>query len=154
MRPPETAVVIDTNVWISGLISLAGPPALLTREVIRNGQPIYSNSTFDELKDRLWRPKFDRYVSLEQRNALLTDLASVARWVSITPEMAGRTFSRDAADDKFLHAALAAQPAWLGTGDKDLLVLAKKMVPEGVTIISPADALSLPAFSAVSDTKL
>ena len=147
MRAPETAVVIDTNVWISGLISLAGPPALLTREVIRNGQPVFSTSTFDELKDRLWRPKFDRYVSLEQRNALLTDLASVARWVSITPEMAGRTFGRDAADDKFLHAALAAQPAWLVTGDKDLLVLAKKMAPEGVTIVSPADALTLPAFS-------
>ena len=147
MRAPETAVVIDTNVWISGLISLAGPPALLTRVVIRNGQPVFSTSTFDELKDRLWRPKFDRYVSLEQRNALLTDLASVARWVSITPEMAVRTFSRDAADDKFLHAALAAQPAWLVTGDKDLLVLAKKMAPEGVTIVSPADALTLPAFS-------
>ena len=147
MRAPETAVVIDTNVWISGLISLAGPPAMLTRVVIRNGQPVFSTSTFDELKDRLWRPKFDRYVSLEQRNALLTDLASVARWVSITPEMAVRTFSRDAADDKFLHAALAAQPTWLVTGDKDLLVLAKKMAPEGVTIVSPADALTLPAFS-------
>lgn len=147
MRAPETAVVIDTNVWISGLISLAGPPALLTRKVIRNGQPVFSSSTFDELKDRLWRPKFDRYVSMEQRNALLTDLAAVARWVSISPDMAGRKFSRDPADDKFIHAALAAQPAWLVTGDKDLLVLAKMMAPGGVTIVSPANALTLPAFS-------
>ena len=147
MRAPETCVVIDTNVWISGLISLAGPPALLTREVIRNSQPVFSTATFDELKDRLWRPKFDRYVSMEQRNALLSDLAAVGRWVSITAEMAGRTFSRDPADDKFLHAALVAQPAWLITGDKDLLVLAKRMGPEGVTIVSPADALTLPAFA-------
>ena len=147
MRAPETSVVIDTNVWISGLISLAGAPAQLTREVIRNSQPVFSTATFDELKDRLWRPKFDRYVSMEQRNALLSDLAAVGRWVSITPEMAGRTFSRDPADDKFLHAALVAQPAWLITGDKDLLVLAKKMAPEGVTIVSPADALTLPAFA-------
>ena len=147
MRAPETAVVIDTNVWISGLISLAGPPALLTREVIRNGQPVFSTSTFDELKDRLWRPKFDRYVSMERRNALLTDIAAGARWVSISPEMAGQTFGRDPADDKFLHAALAAQPAWLVTGDKDLLVLAQRMASEGVTIFSPADALTLPAFS-------
>ena len=147
MRAPETAVVIDTNVWISGLISLAGPPALLTRAVIRNTQPVFSEATFDELKDRLWRPKFDRYVSMEQRNALLSDLAAVARWVSITPEIGCRRFSRNPADDKFLHAALAAQPVWLVTGDKDLLVLAKKMAPAGVTIVYPADALTLPAFS-------
>jgi putative PIN family toxin of toxin-antitoxin system len=143
VRAPKTCVVIDTNVWISGLISMAGPPALLTREVIRMSQPVLSDATFDELKDRLWRPKFDRYVSMEQRNALLSDLAAVARWVPIPPEIGGRTFSRDPADDKFLHAALVAQPAWLVTGAKDLLVLAKKMAPEGVTIVSPAAALSL-----------
>lgn len=147
MRAPEISVVVDTNVWISGLISTSGPPALLTREVIRKGQSVFSDATFDELKDRLWRPKFDRYVSMEHRNALLSDLAAVARWVSITPEIGGPTFSRDPADDKFLHTALAAQPAWLVTGDKDLLVLAKKMAPEGVTIVSPAAALTLPAFS-------
>ena len=147
MRAPDIPVVIDTNVWISGLISLNGAPAQLTRQVIRDAQPVFSTATFDELKDRLWRPKFDRYVSMEQRNALLADLAAVARWVSIPPEMEGKTFSRDPADDKFLHAALGAQPAWLVTGDKDLLVLARKMRPQGVTIVSPADAVTLPALS-------
>lgn len=147
MRPPEIPVVIDTNVWISGLISLTGAPAQLTREVIRNAQPVFSGVTFDELKDRLWRPKFDRYVSIDQRNALLADLAAVARWVTVTPEIGSRTLCRDPADDKFVHAALAAQPAWLVTGDKDLLVLARKMAPGGVTIVSPAGALALPAFS-------
>lgn len=146
MRAPQISVVIDTNVWISGLISLTGAPALLTRKIIREGQPVLSEATFDELKDRLWRPKFDRYVSMEQRNALLSDLGAVARWVTVDSTIAGQTFSRDPADDKFLHAALAAQPAWLVTGDKDLLVLAKKMAAEGVTIVSPAEALTLPAF--------
>jgi putative PIN family toxin of toxin-antitoxin system len=147
VRAPETSVVIDTNVWISGLISLAGAPAQLARAVIRNAQPVFSQTTFDELKDRLWRPKFDRYVSMEQRNALLADLAAVARWVTVTPEIEARMFSRDPTDDKFIHAALAAQPAWLVTGDKDLLVLAKEMAAKDVIIVSPADALTLPAFS-------
>jgi putative PIN family toxin of toxin-antitoxin system len=147
VRPPGTPVVIDTNVWISGLISLSGAPARLTREVIRNAQPVFSHATFDELKDRLWRPKFDRYVSMERRNALLADLAAVARWVTVTPEIARRTLCRDPADDKFLHAAVTAQPAWLVTGDKDLLVLATTMAAEGVTIVSCADALTLPAFA-------
>jgi uncharacterized protein len=146
VRAPATAVVIDTNVWISGLISQAGPPAVLARAVIRNCQPAFSTATFDELSDRLWRPKFDRYVSMEQRTALLKDLAAIARWVSVSPDLAARKFSRDASDDKFLQLAVAARPAWVVTGDKDLLVLAERMAPEGVTIVSPANALAFPTF--------
>lgn len=147
MHPPVLSVVIDTNVWISGLISMAGAPGQLTRRVIRSGQPVFSAETFAELNDRLWRPKFDRYVSIEQRRGLLENLHSVVRWVKITPEIAARTLCRDCADDKFIHAALAAQPAWLVTGDKDLLMLKKSVASAGVTIVSPADALAKPGFA-------
>lgn len=146
MRTPALSVVIDTNVWISGLISMAGPPGLLARWVVRNGKPVFSEATFDELRERFWRPKFDRYVSMDQRNALLEDIVAVARWVVVTPELSGRTLCRDPADDKFIHAALAAQPTLLVTGDKDLLVLTKTLSAEGITIVSPANALALPAF--------
>lgn len=147
MLSPGTSVVIDTNVWISGLISVDGPPGQLTRQVIRNAQPVFSASTFAELKARLWLPKFDRYVSTQQRNALLGDLSNVAQWVKIPPALSATTHSRDSDDDKFIHAALAtqplaSQPAWLITGDKDLLVLAAAMVPLGVRILNPADAAS------------
>lgn len=147
MRTPGISVVIDTNVWISGLISSAGAPAQVTRRVIRSGQPVFSDATFEELKDRLWRPKFDRYISMEHRHALLADLDAVARWVKVTPEIAAQALCRDADDNKFLHTALAAQPAWLVTGDKDLLVLAQDMAPANITIVSPAEALTLPAFA-------
>ena len=152
MRSPGISVVIDTNVWISGLISMAGAPAQLTRRVIRSGQPVLSDSTFDELRDRLWHPKFDRYASMEQRRALLANLDAVARWVKISPEIAVRTLCRDPADDKFIHAALAAQPAWLITGDKDLLVLAQDMASAGVTISSPAEALASTQFIGAAGT--
>jgi len=146
VRTPGISVVIDTNVWISGLISRAGAPAQVTRRVVRSGQPVFSEATFEELKDRLWRPKFDRYISMDHRRALLADLDAVARWVKIRPEIAAQSLCRDADDDKFLHAALAAQPVWLVTGDKDLLVLSEDMKPANVTIVSPADAMALPAF--------
>lgn len=152
MRAPSASVVIDTNVWISGLISMAGAPAQLTRKVVRSGHPVFSAATFDELKERLWRPKFDRYVSMEQRQALLADLDAVARFVKITPEIAARTLCRDPNDDKFIHTALAAQPAWLVTGDKDLLVLAQNMASAGVIIASPADALASPHFAGTAGT--
>lgn len=147
MSPPAFPVVIDTNVWISGLLTRQGSPAQLTRQVVRVGQPVFSGDTFVELKDRLWRPKFDRYVTLEQRKAFLGDLESVARWVDVPPAVAARAFCRDAADDKFIHAALAAESAWLVTGDEDLLVLSESVLALGVRIISPADALGLPEFS-------
>lgn len=139
-------VVVDTNVWISGLLTKAGAPALVTRQVIRTGQPVFSKATFAELGDRLWRPKFDRYVSLEQRKAFLRDLESIAHWTDVPNRVAGKAFSRDADDDKFLHVALAAASGWLVTGDRDLLVLADSLAQHGVRIVSPAQACGLPDF--------
>jgi putative PIN family toxin of toxin-antitoxin system len=148
VNPRGLLVVIDTNVWISGLLTRAGAPALLTRRVVRYGQPVFSADTFEELKERLWRPKFDRYVTMERRKALLTDLDSISHRTQVPREIAERTFCRDAADDKFIHVALASKAAWLVTGDEDLLVLAEGLSSHRVTVLSPARALDLPEFSA------
>lgn len=146
MSPRGPGVVIDTNVWISGLLTRMGHPAQLTRQAVRRAQPVFSAETFTELKERLWRPKFDRYITIEQRKALLTDIESIALWVDVPPTLAARPFCRDASDDKFIHTALAAEAAWLVSGDQDLLVLSQSMLPLGVRIISPADAMCLPDF--------
>lgn len=147
MNPPGFAVVIDTNVWISGLLTKTGGPALLTRQVIRDRQRSSPRKRLRNSRDRLWRPKFDRYVTLEQRKSLLGDIESSALWINVPPSIAARKFCRDAADDKFIHAALAAESAWLVTGDNDLLALSDTVLPLGVRIVSPADALRLPEFS-------
>ncbi|WP_372724279.1 putative toxin-antitoxin system toxin component, PIN family, partial [Immundisolibacter sp.] len=127
----------------AGFLTRTGPPGQLTRHVVRSGQPVFSAQTFEELEQRLWRPRFDRYVSLEQRKELLADIESIASWVVVSPEIAARTFCRDPTDDKFIHAALAAGPAWLVTGDKDLLVLADSLSALGVRILAPAAALGM-----------
>jgi uncharacterized protein len=149
-RQKSLPVVIDTNVWISGLLTKTGAPAQLTREVVRAGQPVFSADTFAELQERLWRPKFDKYISLEQRKALLHDLDAIALWVDLPSSIAGTRYCRDATDDKFIHTALAAEAAWIVTGDQDLLVLFEGVLKLGVRIISPADALALPDFAANS----
>jgi len=141
------AVVIDTNVWISGLLTRAGTPAQLIRHVVRFGQPVFTSDTFAELKQRLWLPKFDRYAAMDNRRRLLHDIDTVALWVAVPQQIAGQTFCRDADDDKFIHAALAASADWLVTGDKDLLVLSESLSASGARIVSPADALLLPEFS-------
>ena len=141
-------MVIDTNVWLSGLLRKTDHPAHLTRLVVRTGQPIFSADTFSELKERLWRPKFDRYVTLEQRNDFLCDLESVALWVDVPSSIAEMRLCRDATDDKFIHAAVAAKSSWLLTGHQDLLVLfASVLSLHGLNILSPADASGLSEFS-------
>ena len=147
MSPRGPGVVIDTNVWISGLLTKVGFPARLTRLAIGRGQLVFSTDTFAELKERLWRPKFDRYVTMEQRKALLADIEAVAFSIDVPPAIVARRFSRDVTDDKFIHAALAAKSSWLMTGDQDLLVLSESVLSLGVRIISPAEAMSLPEFS-------
>ena len=133
-------VVVDTNVWISGLLTRTGTAALLTRYVIREGQAVFTAQTFAELKDRLWRPKFDRYVTLEQRKKLLSDIESSGLWVEAPSAISTTTLCRDAADEMFIRAAHAAQSNWLVTGDDDLLCLH----PLGsLQILSPRAALAM-----------
>ncbi len=135
-------VVIDTNVWISAALSQAGAPAQLVDRVLAHGRPVFSQATFAELEIRLWRPKFDRHLSMEFRQRILHDLNTAAMWVEV-PATATEKFCRDSDDDKFIHTALAAEVPWLVTGDRDLLD-----VPAiaNLRILSPADALKLPAF--------
>ena len=135
-------VVVDTNVWISGMLTRAGAPAQWVRKVLQHGRPVFSAPTFAELEDRLWRPKFDRYVSMELRRALLGDLQSVAHWVDLPVTLSQRKFSRDSADDKFIHAALAAEARWLVSGDQDLLVLAGDLASEGLRIVGVVEMLN------------
>ena len=128
-------LVIDTNVLISAALLQESVPARLLRRVLQNGRIVFSQATFTELESRLWRPKFDRYVSMENRRLLLHDLSSVADWAE--PALASR-HSRDADDDKFVHLALASRAAWLISGDRDLLDLKRV---ESVRVLSPASAL-------------
>jgi uncharacterized protein len=147
MNPRGPVVVIDSNVWISGMLTRSGAPAQLIRQVVRLGRPVFTPETFAELKQRLWLPKFDRYVSIEDRRRLLHEVDTAALWIDVSPQIATQAFCRDADDDKFIHAALASNADWLVTGDKDLLVLSEALLASGVRIVSPADAMQLPEFN-------
>jgi uncharacterized protein len=132
--------VVDTNVLISAALSPAGAPAQVVDALLLNGILVFSNATFAELETRLWRPKFDTYLSLEQRQSLLHDFNAVAHWVDVSAELAAASYCRDASDDTFIHTALAAQAPLLIMGDADLLEVAA--IP-GLRIVSPAQALKL-----------
>ena len=135
-------VVVDTNIWLSAAISKSGAPAQVVRRVLQKGVPVFSKATFAELEARLWKPKFDRYLSMDTRRAILHDANAVAHWVDIPADLAAQTYSRDRHNkkisDKFIHTALAASAAWLVTGDQDLLVIE---TPLPVRILTAGEAL-------------
>lgn len=142
-RPLSNRVVIDTNVWLSAALSPTGAPSQVVRRVLASGVPVFSDATFAELEARIWKPKFDRYLSMEARQGILHDARALAHWVGVPADTAAQRFSRDGDDDKFIHAALAASALWLVTGDQDLLVIE---VDSGVRIVAPAQVLLIDTF--------
>ncbi|MDO4681315.1 MAG: putative toxin-antitoxin system toxin component, PIN family [Lautropia sp.] len=129
--------VVDTNVLISAALSPRSVPASLVDLLLQHGRLVFSAETYGELETRLWRQKFDRYLSIEQRRLILQDLAAVADWVDL-PEFPRAVYCRDPDDDIFIHTALEADVDVLITGDQDLLVLANNV---DVAILSPFEAL-------------
>ncbi len=128
-------LVIDTNIFISAALSSKGAPARLIQEVLAHHCVVFSQPTFDELRTRLYRPKFDRYISLELRESLLHDLNASAHWVDIGEPA---VYCRDRDDDKFIETALKAQAHYLVSGDSDLL---EATPPSTLQIISAQHAL-------------
>ena len=133
----ELRAVIDTNVLISAALFSRTPPALVLRHVLARGRLLFSDATFAELQTRLWRPKFDRYLSIEDRKQLLHDFGAAGAWVDIPSAIQARRFCRDADDDAFVHVALAGQARLLVSGDQDLLTLG---AVESIDILTPARA--------------
>lgn len=143
IQPRQNRVVIDTNVWLSAALSQAGAPAQVVKRVLAQGVPVFSNATFAEFKTRLWKPKFDRYLSMATRQGILHDALALAHWVDISEDIAAQRICRDGEDDKFIHTALAASAMWLVTGDQDLLVLRSAM---DLRIVAPAEVLTMKDF--------
>lgn len=133
-------VVLDTNVLISALLQPAGSPrAVVNKLKTANGVLLFSDETFDELASRLFRPKFDGYVSRNNRTVFLAQLEAVSEWVAITGAKLG---CRDRDDDKVLETALTGNADCLVTGDRDLL----EMSPfQDIPVLTPVDFLDLSA---------
>lgn len=126
-------IVLDSNVLISAALSPSGMAANVVNYAIKHHTIVFSDETFDELQTRLWRPKFDRYITLEQRKLILHDLGAIAGWVEIQDST---RYSRDIDDDKFIAIALAGNAEIIVSRDADLLVLE---TINNVRILQPAD---------------
>lgn len=129
-------VVVDTNVFLSGLFSSTSTPARAVERAIREDRILASAETLRELADKLRSPRFDVYVPRERRMALLDLLAPNLELVEIVQQVRA---SRDPNDDPLLEVAVNGSADLVVTGDHDLLALHPF---RGIDIIQPADYLT------------
>jgi putative PIN family toxin of toxin-antitoxin system len=125
-------IVVDTNILVSRLLLANSVPAQALRKAVIEARLLVSDATMTELADVLARPKFDAYVSLEDRQQFFRLLGRIAEMVPVVHTIRA---CRDPRDDKFLELAVNGEADLIVTGDEDLLALHPF---RGIPIITPA----------------
>lgn len=128
-------LVINTNVFVSTIVLPLSVPRRAVHKALNQGVLLFSEATMSELADVLFRQKLDRYVSREERQKFLGQLASTAEFVPIIQLVRE---CRDPRDDRFLEVALNGRADVIITGDADLLEIRPW---REIAILSPADYL-------------
>lgn len=130
--------IIDTNVFISGLLWRGSPHVLLEHARTGTLAVISSATLIAELADVLGRAKFAAILSktgtsLEQTIAEVRQLAEL-----IDPPPLEHPVCRDTADDHVLALARSANADMVVSGDDDLLGIGRFA---GIPIVTPAEAV-------------
>ncbi len=119
MQKTKHRVVVDTNLWIS---------FLLTKDTSRLDRLfssdeltlLFSQELLDEFVVVAQRPKFKKYFSPVDLQDLLTQISTKVEFVTVTSKV---DICRDAKDNFLLSLAMDGQATHVLTGDRDLLVL-------------------------------
>lgn len=125
-------VIVDTNALISRLLIPNSTPARAVRKAITEADLLISEETLGELADVIARPKFDRYVTVSERQQFIRLLGRVAELIPVAYSVQA---CRDPRDDKFLALAVNGDADLIVSGDADLLELNPF---HGVRIMKPA----------------
>jgi uncharacterized protein len=125
-------VVIDTNTFISAAILLHSSPARAVQAAIASSVLLTSEATWQELRDVLLRPKFNKYRAHDVRAKLLLSWQAYFEPIEVTTSLA---VCRHSKDDKFLELAVDGRADFLISGDQDLLTLHPF---RSIEIITPA----------------
>jgi putative PIN family toxin of toxin-antitoxin system len=128
-------VVLDTNVWISGIFFDRGLPAdvlTLWRDV--RFEVVITNVTLGELAHKLFQKATEFGAEPSLARDWLDYIELYAARVTASGKVSG--VCRDPTDDKFLDAAISGRASVLVTGDKDLLDIGEY---QSIRILSPRD---------------
>jgi putative PIN family toxin of toxin-antitoxin system len=121
MPKAKDRVIIDTNLWISFLLSKDYSKLdKLFRQ--QNITLIFSKSLLEEFIEVARRPKFKKYFSLADLNELLSEIDLRAEFIDVKSAV---ILCRDSKDDFLLSLAKDSNASHLVTGDNDLLAIKK-----------------------------
>lgn len=128
--------VFDTNCLVSASL-LKGTTARAFDRAIIAGKLAFSNTTFQEFTEVLFRKKFDRYfLNNTEKSRAINKIQLNALFF---PPSESITDCRDPKDNKFLELAVFCKASCIITGDNDLLELHPF---RGISILNPADFLN------------
>lgn len=136
--PPR--LVIDTNVFVSGLISASGAPAKILRAIRQNRAiHVVSDPIVEEYLRVLDYPRIRKFEKLSDE--FIATIAAYLIYQTHRVELTSSNvrMSRDPDDDVFLQTAVDGQASLLISGDKtDLLSLT---AIEDIPIVTAREAI-------------
>jgi putative PIN family toxin of toxin-antitoxin system len=110
-------VVVDTNVFVRGLLRSAVVVPLINAWKANRFRLLTSEELLQELVEVLARPKLRKYFQEEQVKELLLLISEQGKVVEPLQHV---NFCRDPKDNIFLDVAIAGQADYLVTEDNDL----------------------------------
>ena len=121
MQNKVIRIIIDTNLWISFLIT---KDFTKLDEIIfsRHGILVFSQELLDEFLEVARRPKFRRFFSASDIEEILETIDEYADFVKVQTKI---EVCRDPKDNFLLSLSIDGNADFLLTGDKDLLDLTK-----------------------------
>lgn len=116
-------IVLDTNVWVSGLLWGGSPGVLLDLIQVSDIHPMSTPAILAELFGVLQRPKFKTH--LNKRHQTAWQLVRYVRTVcDLVPDRPSPIhIIADPTDEKFLAAAITSRADAIVSGDRHLLKL-------------------------------
>ncbi|PZX49658.1 putative toxin-antitoxin system toxin component, PIN family [Algoriphagus chordae] len=125
-RNREIRIVIDTNLWISFIISnrLNQLESLLLSQEVRL---LFSKQLIDEIQKTIRKPKLSKYFGEDSLDQMLDAFDPFIELIDVSSRI---TICRDPNDDFLLELAKDGRADYLVTGDNDLLVVEKSGLTE------------------------
>ena len=129
-------VILDTNLWISFLIT-KDYTKLDFILFSKKATLLFSEELMDEFLEVIKRPRLKKYFDNADVQKLISIINEYAELISVKNKV---NICRDEKDNFLLSLAIEGQANFLITGDKDLLIIRKV---ETTKIISISDYINI-----------
>ncbi len=134
---PKPRYVFDTSAIVSAVLFEQSVPGKALYAGLDHGEILVSLATAAELREVLARKKFDRYLTVQDRERFLVKFLGMAKVIESLETV---HVCRDPKDDKFLELAIVGQASCIISGDEDLLILHPF---RGIPILDPAQFMEV-----------